>query len=373
MATSQLLIISASTGTGHVRAGEALHRAAIRHDGWGSAEHVDLLELAPRWIRSAYGNGYELLASRAPRLWREVYRRTDAATSDHARWGPLAHRILFREFRRLLLSRPWGACLSTHFLPGQLAAGTPAVPPFALAITDLTLHRFWAQPRVGRFFVGCESLARELRERLPHARIDATGIPISPRFEEAPDRLEARCALGLAPDRPVILVMGGGLGLGVEETVAAVANAAVPGLQVLAICGRNEKAAQRLRASGKLGERLRVFGFVHDVERHIAAADLMVTKPGGLTVSEALSLSCPLILTCPIPGQEEGNARVLCGAGAAVQAAEAGVVTQEIERIFHDPGTLAALTANARSLGRPGAAAAIVDALRTHVRGRAAA
>ena len=360
VSTAELLIVSASTGTGHARAAEALLSAALRRQPGRQVEHVDLLELAPRWVRTAYGEGYELLASRAPWLWREVYRRTDASDGDRARWGPLAQRILFREFRRLLLSRPWSLCLSTHFLPGQLAAGSPGLPPFALVITDLTLHRFWAQPRVRRYFVGCEALASELRARVPGSRVDATGIPIAPRFEDAPNRAEARAALGLNPDRPVVLVMGGGLGLGMEETVAAVARAGVEGLQIIAVCGRNEDAADRLRAAGIAGDRLHAFGYVHDIERYLAAASLTVTKPGGLTTSEALALSCPLLLTRPIPGQEEGNTRVLCAAGAAVEATDPTAVTREVERIFRDPGRLNDLSASACAMGRPHAAADIV-------------
>lgn len=369
----QLLIVSASTGTGHTRAADALFTVARSDERWGHVERVDLLELAPRWVRAAYGDGYELLASRAPWLWREVYRRTDAPDGDRARWGPLAQRILFREFRRLLLSRPWSVCLATHFLPGQLAAGTPGAPPFALAITDLTLHRFWAQPRVWRYFVGCDRLAADLRRRLPGATVDTTGIPISPRFSAAPSWADARLSLGLRVDRPVALVMGGGLGLGIEETVQAVAHAGVDGLQLLAICGRNEAAVERLHAMNPMGDRLRTFGFVHDVERYIAAADLTLSKPGGLTTSEALALGCPLLLTRPIPGQEEGNAHELCSAGAAAIAPDAAAVGQEVRRILQQPDRLERLSASARLLGRPRAAQSVLQALWRECAGRAAA
>ena len=359
----ELLIVSASTGTGHARAAEALRAAALCDGRWRSVEHVDLLDLSPRWVRAAYGDGYELLASRAPWLWREVYRRTDSPAGDLARWGPVAQRLLFREFRGLLQSRAWSSCLCTHFLPGQLAAGTPGLPPFALVITDLTLHRFWAQPRVQRYFVGCDALAEEVGARVPRAQVSVTGIPVAPRFAAAPSRSAARLVLGLRDDRPVVLVMGGGLGLGVEETVGAVAQAPVDGLQVLAICGRNREAATRLRASGLLGERLRTFDYVHDVELYLAAADLVVTKPGGLTTSEALALGRPLLLTRPVPGQEEGNTRVLCGAGAAVEALHPDAVSTAVAEILQAPARLAELSANAERLGRPRAAAAVVDAI----------
>jgi len=368
-----VLIVSAAAGTGHLRAAEALRAAIEKREPGRRVEHVELLELAPRWVRAAYGEGYELLAARAPWLWRQVYERTDAPECDHARWGPLAQRILFREFRRLLLSQPWSVCLSTHFLPGQLAAGAAGVPPFATAITDLTLHRFWAQPRVGRYFVGSEVLASALRLRLPGARVDATGIPIAPRFAAAPERAAARASLGLDAERPVVVVMGGGLGLGVEAMATAAARARIEGLQIVAICGRNQPAEERLRAASGSLEGLRVVGYASDVERYLAAADLAVTKPGGLTISEALALGCPLLLTRPIPGQEEGNTRVLCAAGAALSATQPVEVTRQLELIFGDPQRLASLRTAARTLGRPHAAESIASIIQQEYLSRAAA
>lgn len=357
-----VLIVSASTGTGHRSAGDALQQA-LRQTSGGEIEHVDLLELAPRWVRTAYGDGYEFLATRAPHLWRELYRRTDAPSRDQARWGPLAQRLLFGEFLRLLTSKPWGICLCTHFLPGQLAAGRAGLPPFAMVITDLTLHRFWAQPRVRRYFTANEALASDLRGRLPEASVDATGIPVALRFANAPSTREARESLGMDARGPVVLVTGGGLGLRVEENTRAALDARVDGLQIVAVCGRNEEAANQLRRLGLSSTRLRVVGYTREIERMIAAADLVVTKPGGLTTSEALAVGRPLLLTRPIPGQEEGNVRVLTSTGAALSTPEPAVLRSTLEHVFHEPALLFSLTVAARSAGRPDAALAVADAV----------
>src|SRR6185436_18185116 len=117
-----LLIVSASTGTGHLRAAHALVGAAWAH-GEVHPEHVDLLECAPAWVRSVYGAGYEVLAARAPWAWNGVYRATDGRRADGARWGAAALRLLFRDFRRLVRGGGWDACLCTHFLPCQLGGG----------------------------------------------------------------------------------------------------------------------------------------------------------------------------------------------------------------------------------------------------------
>jgi processive 1,2-diacylglycerol beta-glucosyltransferase len=365
MSQSGVLIVSASTGTGHHSAAEALREAFAQADPALHVEHVDLLTLAPRWVRGIYGTGFEMVAARAPRLWKGIYRLSDGAEQDRARWAPLARRLLFHEFRRLMTSRPWDVVLCTHFLPCQLAAGKADLPPFALVITDFTLHRYWVQPGVRRYFVATDALAADLRRRVRGARIDASGIPIRPGFAAAAPREEARAALGLAPDRPVALVIGGGLGIGVEEAALCAMEAARPDAQIVAICGRNEEARARLQALGVSGGRLRVLGYERGIERWFAAADLVATKPGGLTTSEALALGKPLLLTRPIPGAEEGNTRALTAAGAALAGRAAPEMRAAFARVFTEPGLLERLSAIAARLGRPHAARTIVDAVRS--------
>lgn len=360
-----VLVVSASAGTGHLRAGEALRRAFLLSGPEVRAEHVDILELAPRWVRTAYGGGFEFMAMHAPWLWRQLYERTDRpGAPSESRWGPWAKRLLFREFRRLLLSGKWQFCLCTHFLPCQLAAGRPGLPPFGVVITDFTLHRYWVQPGVEHYFVATEALEEDVRQRAPGVRVDTTGIPVGPEFADAPPRAEARRSLGLDADRPVALVMGGGLGIGVEDAVDAALVAEVPDLQIVAICGRNEQVHDRLRARRLPERRLRVFGFVTGIEGFLAAADLVITKPGGLTTSEALAIGRPLLLTRPIPGQEEGNIQTLTAAGAAIAAPEPAALTRAVERIFTDPEVLERLSTAAREIGRPRAAETIARTVR---------
>ena len=358
-----VLIVSASTGTGHARAGEAMREAIRLKDPEIPVQHVDLLSLAPSWVRAMYGGGYELMATRAPWLWHRVYNGTDGDGWDRARWSSLAQRLLFKEFRNLLLDSRWQLCLSTHFLPCQLAAGKPDLPPFALAITDFTLHRYWVQPGVRQYFVATDELARQLKARVPRAQVHATGIPIAPTFAAAPSRVDARAGLGIDVRRPVALVMGGGLGLGVSEMVEAALAGAHQDVQVIAVCGKNAAAAERLRGLGVDSGRLRVESYVTDIERYISAADIVVTKPGGLTASEALACGRPLLVTRPIPGQETGNTRALVAAGAAIAALTDTDITHAMRRLFAGDGLLSGLAAAASRLGRARSAAEITSLL----------
>jgi processive 1,2-diacylglycerol beta-glucosyltransferase len=373
MSQPSVLIVSAANGTGHLRAAEAVRGALAARDPGVHVEHVELLSIAPRWVRAFYGSLFEKMVERAPRVWKEIYRLTDGADLDSARWAPLAHRTLFREFRRLLRSRPWNVCVSTHFLPCQLAAGRHGLPRFGLVVTDFGLHRYWAQPGVSTYYVATETLAEQLHRRMRSARIEATGIPIDPVFAHAPSQAEARAALGLAPDRPVALVMGGGLGIGVEEGVSAALHATDPAVQVLAVCGRNDGARGRMSCAGVPGERLRVYGHVCGMEQYMAAADVIVGKPGGLSVSESLALGKPLLLTRPIPGAEEENTRAVVAEGAALCAPTQEALRQQLRRLFAEPGLLGGLSDAARRIGRPHAAPAIAAAIDREYLHRAAA
>lgn len=373
MSQPAVLIVSAANGAGHMRAAEAVRGAIAARDPDVRVEHVELLSIAPRWVRAFYGSLFEKVVERAPRVWGEIYRLTDGADHDTARWAPLAHRTLFREFRRLLRSRPWNVCVSTHFLPCQLAAGRHGLPRFGLVVTDFGLHRMWVQPGVSTYYVATETLAGDLRRRVRHAGVQATGIPIDPVFAGAPPQGEARAALGLAPDRPVALVMGGGLGIGVEEGVTAALDATEPGVQLLAVCGRNDGARCRLASARVPEERLRVYGHVRGMEQYLAAADVVVGKPGGLTVSETLALGKPLVLTRPIPGAEEENTRAVVAEGAALCAPTQEALRAQLRRLFREPGLLAGLSEAARRIGRPHAADAVASSVERDYLHRAAA
>lgn len=366
-----ILIASASTGTGHLSAAEALRTTLEERNPEVPVTHVDVLQLAAPFVRTAYGGGFELMAARAPWLWREIYHRTDGQRDD-PRWGAPAERVLFRGFRDLLRSRPWSLVLCTHFLPCQLAAGRGGIP-FALAVTDFTLHRFWVQPGVERYFVATQDLARELRSRVTGASIDVTGIPVRPDLLRALPQAAARAALGLDAGRRTVLVMGGGLGIGVAESVAALMEGGPRDLQILAVCGRNEGARARLQAladahgghaQGATAPDLRVFGRVDRIPDLMAAADLVVTKPGGLTCSEALALGRPLILTRPIPGHEEENVRALTSAGVALSAPTPADVPGAVHLAYFHQARLNAMRNAAAEMGQPHAAATIASSVR---------
>ena len=364
---TRLLILSVSAGNGHVRAAQALE-AAARSFAPHRATHIDAMDFVWSGLRKVYTQGYAGLVARAPRLWSYVHQHTDTtphtATSQRLRRGieRLSALALLREIKRL---RP-DAVICTHFLPAELLMrernrGRIDCPVW-LQITDYDLHNMWLVPGMAGYFAATDEVAFRLQARgIPAAQIHVTGIPVMPGFAEAPPMMP-----GLDPTRPVLLMVSGGAGVGdlpsMVERVLALGGA----FQVIAVAGRNAVAKTALDALAlRHAGRLVAIGFTNEMHTLMAAADLVVTKPGGLTVSECQALGKPMLLISPIPGQEEHNAGFLMEAGAAWLAYDAIGLEYKVARLMADAPQLAAMAAASRVLGKPHAAC---DVLR-HVLG----
>ncbi|MEQ8766952.1 MAG: glycosyltransferase [Planctomycetota bacterium] len=366
----RLLILSVSVGAGHVRAAEALFEEASSRGESVRVEHWDVLDFTAPLYRKVYADGYLRVVNRSPALWGYLYAKADEKTGGEEASGLVKafDRVHFRKFRDAVRDFAPDRIVATHFLPCQVfrpgqEAGRFDVP-ISLVLTDFDAHRFWVQPTADQYFVACEELAAVLAGRgISPERIQVTGIPIDRRFREAGDRGAARSRLGLEGDAPVVLIMGGGFGTGgLVDTARAVLE--VEGARAIAVAGRNPEleAALRELAIG-VEHRLKVRGFVNDVPDLMSASDLIVTKSGGATTSECLATGLPMLVRDPTPGQEERNCDYVMEAGAAWKAHGAGSLRYKLKRLLADPGKLSEMSAAARRVGRPEAAAAILDSL----------
>jgi len=370
----RLLLLSVSAGNGHVRAAQALAATAQAHWPGCAATHVDAMDHVAAGFRKLYTDGYLRLVDRAPDLWSYLHGKSDAtphsAASQRLRRGieRLSATALLREIRR---QQP-DAIVCTHFLPAELlmreqARGRIGCPVW-LQVTDYDLHNMWIVPGMAGYFAANEEVAFRMRARgLPAARIHVTGIPVMPAFarpdDPALDRVACIAALGLDPARRVLLMVSGGAGTGDLPSMARRA-LALEGLdfQLVAVAGRNAAAHAALQALERAHpQRLRAIGFTGEMHRLMAAADLVVTKPGGLTVSEGLAMGRPMLLASPIPGQEEHNAGHLMEEGAAWLAWDAIGLEFKLARLMASPGLLAAMAARSRALGRPQAARHVLE------------
>jgi processive 1,2-diacylglycerol beta-glucosyltransferase len=226
-------------------------------------------------------------------------------------------------------------------------------------VTDFVVHPFWIYRNVDAYAVATPEIRAALIGRgIEPERIGVDGIPVNPRFGVRPhDRDALREALGLPGGAAVALVMGGGLGLGpVAATVRALARTAVP-VTTVVIAGKNRRLERRIAEEARAnGGNVRVLGFVENVFDWMHAADVLVTKPGGLTTSEALAAGVPLVLLRPLPGQEERNARYLIARGAALRGTRASDLMRAVDGVLHDPLVSERVRAAAAHLAHPDAA-----------------
>lgn len=360
-----MLIISASIGGGHVACGNALAGAFERLGA--EPTHVDLLEYTALPFRRLYRQAYFDLVRNVPDLVEWVGRRLDRRPSEtntvQKRLRARVNRLLAYALPRTIDRLEPDVLVHTHFLGPDIISGRMrrrAPLPQAEVITDFFAHSLWLQPGVARYFVATD----EVKVHLVSAGVDAnrvrvTGIPIDLRFERLPEPAAARAARGLELDRDVLLLMAGGLEAGdLRALIGQLRSLAWP-LTVLVVCGRSQelyKVANEAAAEAPGPATFRMFGRVDDVPDLMAAADVVVSKPGGLTSSEALAAGLPLLLVSPYPLQEEANANVLLENGAAQRIEPLSTFNHKLRKLLDDPEHREAMRAAARRLGRPSAA-----------------
>lgn len=361
----RILILTASYGSGHNRVAAAL-AGEFRRAG----AHVRVVDhfrdlVHPGFDRLTRSLYYAILR-RVPVLWGTAYWVGDQLSVS----SPLLlgmNRLGARKLNAVLNDECPDHVVSVHPTPAaalsELGARGRAIPSHTTVFTDFVAHTQWIHPRVDRYCVPAEEIARDLLARGLHRdRVTVTGIPVAREFAEPSERAQARLALGLSPRLPVLLLMdgsGGGLGR-LAEATRVLLRMNEP-LQALVVTGREERLEARLRrlCAGR-ESRVKVFGYVDSVRQFMAAADFLVTKAGALTLGEALAAELPVICFGSLPGQEARNERFAAMAGMALVASSPAQLPQVIGAALADPVLLRSMRERIRIYRQPRAAARVV-------------
>lgn len=359
------------TGGGHRASADALAEALrCQHGDELDCQVVDLLTGYASWPLNHAAGCYEPAVERHLWLWRAGWRVTQHAGAWRA-IERLAQRWQAGGLQRFAADHGADLYVSVHPLLNHvvrrsLARQHPAAR-FATVVTDLdSAPSQWYDPGVDLLVAPCPAVqAAALRAGLPASRVRLLGLPIRLQFGQIRlDHRQARAALGLE-QRPTVLLLGGGAGIGrLEEIALALAPAlAARDGQLAVVCGRNDALRSRL-AARRWPLPVRVASYVDDMPVWMAAADLLVSKAGPGTIAEALACGLPLLLSSYVPGQETGNVRYVQESGVGIYCSD----PQQIAAVAADwlaPGNavLPALRARARALARPQAALEIVQAL----------
>lgn len=362
----KLLILHASAGNGHRRAAEALAAAAL------AQQHTvvvrDVLDFVPALFRKTYAAGYLNLVRSAPELWGYFFAQTNrkAQRPTERRVRTVFNKLNALSFYRFLRDEQPDAALCTHFLPLELIGSLPPhhrhnLPLFGV-VTDYAAHALWYCDSVNAYYVATEEARRQLRRKgQPATGLVNTGIPVMPEFATRVTPAAGRARLGLRVDLPAVLVLSGGYGVGPTLELLRACAVEPPPCQLLVVAGNNpqlEETAQQVIAGSALTAT--VYGFVSNVHELMDAADLVISKPGGLSTAEALAKGRPMMIVEPIPGQEQRNAEWLLENGAAIRLHEAVDTAWKLGTLLADPARLTALAEHAAQLGRPRAAMEIL-------------
>jgi len=368
----RILVLSASVGAGHLRAAQAIELALRLRAPDAIVQNVDVLEVTNRAFRRVYGKAYLDLVNKAPYVLGYFYDYLDRPSkpgkkrrSDRLRraWQWLN----LRKFAKFLRAEPWDLAINTHFLPAEIIAclrrsGKLELPQVTVT-TDFETHRLWANLPCERFFTATEEGSLYLHSfGVPAETTRITGIPIHTNFAEPKDRTTCLQRQGLIGDRPIVLQLAGGFGVGpVVKLFEHLLRVRQP-LEVVVVAGRNEKVRAQLNSvETPQRHRVKILGFTDQIDELMAVADLVMSKPGGLTTSESLASGVGMVIVNPIPGQESRNSDYLLERGAAIKVNNLATLAHKIESILDPPERLAQLKANSRKIGHPRAAFDIVD------------
>lgn len=362
---TRILILTADYGSGHRSAAQALVKAFDQL--YGAAAQVAVVNplqhpSAPTLLRRAESL-YLDEVQHTPTLYRLRYELTDLPLANLL-LDSGARQMLRSTMRLVLLDHPADLVIGVFPLYTTAVAATyrsaPTRPGLMTVVTDLgAVHSMW--------FASCDDYAavptpvaseKALRCGLAAHQVVQTGIPVHPEFGARPaDGAELRRSLGLQPDQTTVLLLGGGAGIGNLDLFAQAIDSANLPLQLVVVAGRNVALAAQLRARAwnipvQIHEFVPLAPLMH-------AADIVATKAGGLTTSEALAAGKPLLIHGAIPGQEEGNLRYVQDEGAGVWTPEPADLVAQIGRWLARPAELRQHTAAACRLGRPAAAEAV--------------
>lgn len=367
----RILVLSAAVGAGHIKAGEAVAAAARELLPDAKVVARDVLEFTPAAFRRVYAKTYLDLVGRAPHLLGYVYDKMDEDKALGRKLGDrlriAVDKLNLREFQKWLLSEPCDLVINTHFLSAeriaQLKLKDKFSAPQVTVCTDFDTHRLWVNEPCEHYFTATEEGKLHLQHwSVPAKKITVTGIPVMPAFAKPADRAECCQRMNVKGDRPVVLQMCGGFGVGpVEGVYRSLLDVTTP-MELVVICGRNAALKTKLEEIKPPGRhRVHIIGLTNEMDAWMGCADIIVSKPGGLTTSETLARGLAMVVVNPIPGQESRNSDYLLENGAAVKANHPSALSYKLEMLLKNPTRLKQTQAASKAIGKPRAAYDIVE------------
>ncbi len=356
----KILVIHASAGAGHQKAAEAVYSAIKNHTDF-DVQLVDALDYTNNFYKKIYRKTYSFLISKIPSLWGFFFGLADIRCflKIVQIFRRFFNMINAKKLHKFLEKENFDYIVSTHFFPnevvGFLKSKNKIRSKVICGVTDYDAHSIWISKGVDYYCVACEETKKTLLSlNILEKQIFITGIPTDEKFSKEYNGKELRDKLGLKQEIFTVLVATGSFGIGPIEQIID----SLPGFQRVVICGHNKKLFDRL--SKNKDDLVKVCGFVDNMHEFMACCDAMITKPGGLSISEALVNNLTLIFFSAIPGQETNNIRILKEYGIGVSGVSVLEMAEEIKTLNASAEYRQKGVENIKKLARPSAACDII-------------
>jgi len=319
----KVFVFYASSGAGHQKAAEAIGKALKARSGI-SYQVLNSLDYMTPIFKYVYPRMYLFLVKYLPSAWGFCFFTLNLPWLRNL--IRISRRVLNtlhgRRFEQFLLTEKPDVVISTHFLAGEIISSLKRKALFSgrliTVVTDFVPHFVWDAPSTDQYIVGSEEGKETLiRRGVAPEKISLLGIPVDPLYEEVVDRKILSEKLGISPNFFTIFVVSGGFGVGPIEELVSFFSKKGP-LQLLVVCGHNRALYQRLKKQSEGNSQIKLYQFVDNIHELMSVSDCMVSKSGGLMMSEALAKKLPTFILHPIPGQEVGNRDVLLRHHAAL-------------------------------------------------------
>ena len=325
----KVLILSCNTGGGHNAAGQAVYEELCARGV--ECEFADALAMASPAVSQKVSDGYVFITTKAPEVFKLLYKAGGAVSRanrlKHKSPVYFVNKLYADKLQAYIESNGFDVVVMPHLFPAEAMTvlkrqGALAGVRTVAVGTDYTCIPFWEETDPDWFVIPHADLAEEFAGRgIPAEKLLPLGIPVKRGFREPEDKAAARAALGLPEGGPLYLVMTGSMGFGnLESLLEAVAREGTP---AAVLCGSNDEMRERLERKFAAASGLHFRGYTREAHRYMAACDVLFTKPGGLTSTEAAAVRIPVVHTSPIPGCETLNARFFAERGMSVVGEDA--------------------------------------------------
>ena len=368
MSGKNILVVTASMGSGHNKAANAVAEAIKRKYPVNKINVIDFMSTETAYFNSLVKDIYLKMLDHTPSVYEFFYKFTSDSTKGSTIQSVFAH-AMKKDMRELIKKYEADMVICTHPFPCAAASYLKQTGeiniPLITVMTDFCVHQFWLYKNIDIYFTANDLLKKEMvNQGLLEERIFVTGIPVGYNFRVDYNRDDLLAKFKLEKDKPVALIMGGGLGLGGVKNALCQLERLKKDIQILVITGANVALWSEMNEYAQHSKhKIFVWGYSHNIQEFMSVATFLISKPGALTISEALTRELPMILHDPIPGPEVDNAKFVSDNGAAIWVKHQDTLDAVVREVLSDATMLPKLRNNAKVLKKPYASDNIADVI----------